>query len=261
MKWQLHNYTNDPRVFSPRAIHGTIPVFVAPTGTYPEFISEAGESSKYSPHVRVSITVATIAATNKITSVSITAVGSPKNGYEQSLPIIRGRSLQEEPSVDEINAVIDGLSSDISNAISVCKKIDEIFDDARQRIEEAEEFAPACITREGYESACSNMGVDTIPDEKIIDSHWLKYGNFTFPSYSPEKIIRMRLAGRRLLALEAEAEADNAKYAVPNEPSSPHPAEAIMTGMTGQIWQPCPYCGREPIYMPLNICQYCWPKQ
>lgn len=28
---------------------------------------------------------------------------------------------------------------------------------------------------------------------------------------------------------------------------------------TGQLWEPC-HCGREPIYMPLMLCDRCWPK-
>ncbi len=29
---------------------------------------------------------------------------------------------------------------------------------------------------------------------------------------------------------------------------------------TGQLWEECPNCGREPIYMPLHLCDHCWPK-
>jgi ribosomal protein S27AE len=28
---------------------------------------------------------------------------------------------------------------------------------------------------------------------------------------------------------------------------------------TGQLWEECPKCGREPIYMPLHLCDHCWP--
>ena len=28
---------------------------------------------------------------------------------------------------------------------------------------------------------------------------------------------------------------------------------------TGQLWEEC-RCGREPIYMPLMLCDRCWPK-
>lgn len=28
---------------------------------------------------------------------------------------------------------------------------------------------------------------------------------------------------------------------------------------TGQLWEECPQCGREPVYMPLHLCDECWP--
>ena len=28
---------------------------------------------------------------------------------------------------------------------------------------------------------------------------------------------------------------------------------------TGQLWEPCPRCGNEPVYMPLQLCDQCWP--
>lgn len=29
---------------------------------------------------------------------------------------------------------------------------------------------------------------------------------------------------------------------------------------TGQLWEPCEKCGRKPSYMPLHLCDKCWPK-
>ena len=29
---------------------------------------------------------------------------------------------------------------------------------------------------------------------------------------------------------------------------------------TGQLWEPCPRCGKDPIYLPLELCADCWPK-
>ena len=28
----------------------------------------------------------------------------------------------------------------------------------------------------------------------------------------------------------------------------------------GKIWEECPNCGFEPIYLPLSLCERCWPK-
>lgn len=37
------------------------------------------------------------------------------------------------------------------------------------------------------------------------------------------------------------------------------PATPPYTPMTGQLWEPCPRCGAEPVYMPLHLCESCWP--
>jgi len=29
---------------------------------------------------------------------------------------------------------------------------------------------------------------------------------------------------------------------------------------TGQIWENCERCGKDPVYMPLMICDSCWPE-
>jgi hypothetical protein len=39
------------------------------------------------------------------------------------------------------------------------------------------------------------------------------------------------------------------KHAFPSEPP----------GATGQLWEECECCGREPIYMPHMVCVACWP--
>lgn len=31
--------------------------------------------------------------------------------------------------------------------------------------------------------------------------------------------------------------------------------------MGGQLWEECDGCGHEPIYMPLMLCEMCWPKK
>ena len=43
-------------------------------------------------------------------------------------------------------------------------------------------------------------------------------------------------------------------------PDGNHPQAAAGPRKTGQLWEECPQCGREPIYMPLHLCDHCWPK-
>lgn len=38
------------------------------------------------------------------------------------------------------------------------------------------------------------------------------------------------------------------------------PEKTEITEMGGQLWERCEKCGREPVYMPLHLCEHCWPK-
>ena len=40
------------------------------------------------------------------------------------------------------------------------------------------------------------------------------------------------------------------------------PEKSVSAGpkKTGQLWEPCPLCGQEPVYMPLDLCAHCWPE-
>ena len=43
------------------------------------------------------------------------------------------------------------------------------------------------------------------------------------------------------------------------KPKPPLPQAYVP--MTGQLWEACPRCGREPVYMPLHLCEKCWPEK
>lgn len=40
----------------------------------------------------------------------------------------------------------------------------------------------------------------------------------------------------------------------------PKPAAPAYTAKQGQLWEPCERCGAEPVYLPLHLCDKCWPK-
>lgn len=42
-------------------------------------------------------------------------------------------------------------------------------------------------------------------------------------------------------------------------PVPPPPADTAVK-KEGQLWEECERCGREPCYMPLHLCDRCWPK-
>jgi hypothetical protein len=47
------------------------------------------------------------------------------------------------------------------------------------------------------------------------------------------------------------------KNAAPKKPAPV--AEFTLPTKQGQLWEGCRKCGREPVYMPLHLCDKCWP--
>lgn len=45
-----------------------------------------------------------------------------------------------------------------------------------------------------------------------------------------------------------------------NKAPAPVAGGAYIPKKEGQVWEPCERCGREPAYMPLHLCDKCWPK-
>lgn len=105
------------------------------------------------------------------------------------------------------------------------------------------------LGRDDYESACRELGAEAMADAEISRSYGVKHGVFTTASYPAKEVAKMTLAALRWRAIEAELEAR-----VSSEPNSPRPV-----AMQGQIWDQCESCGAEPSYLPLHLCEKCWP--
>lgn len=43
-------------------------------------------------------------------------------------------------------------------------------------------------------------------------------------------------------------------------PRPRRPARRFPPEKEGQLWEECPHCGREPVWMPLMVCDRCWPE-
>ena len=57
------------------------------------------------------------------------------------------------------------------------------------------------LSREAYVAACEKLRVEPLTDAEV-DSYGVRYGAFTHPHYTVGKIQQMRLAKRRLKALD-----------------------------------------------------------
>ena len=107
------------------------------------------------------------------------------------------------------------------------------------------------LSRNDYLRECKRFRVQALSDDEC-DSYGVKYGNFYGFGYPTKTCVEMALAYRRLKAIEACRE-EARKL-------SPTPAQPWPPAQTGQLWEPCENCGREPVYMPLHVCDECWPK-
>jgi len=106
---------------------------------------------------------------------------------------------------------------------------------------------PNVLTRTDYENVCQKLNAPLMTDADC-GNYGVQFGDFGPWEYTAEYCVKMALAKRRLREIEA------AKIA-PEPISRPYPPKK-----TGQLWEECPHCGSEPVYMPLNLCGACWPK-
>jgi hypothetical protein len=102
----------------------------------------------------------------------------------------------------------------------------------------------APLTREAYEAECARLGVECFPDQEspetrvAVDSYGVRWGDFSGFPYTSHDRVRMRLAARRLQALDQEKEA---RRQVEEPPSLP----LLPWGVRGIRYDEyCSGCGR-----------------
>jgi len=113
------------------------------------------------------------------------------------------------------------------------------------------------LSRVEYEMLCAEYGVTPNADKDLFPSYGLKYGDFGMSHY--HTLTENRQAGiegtihqRRSWGIEREKKDE--KTGVSVQPPTPEVKK------TGQLWEPCPKCGKEPVYMPLHLCKDCLLK-
>lgn len=147
------------------------------------------------------------------------------------------------PRVEELGPYLEEAKRHLD--LEAFRQIPASYQAAYDRIVQSEPYRGA-LSRAEYESACQALGVACDPDDRC--SEW---GEFGYPAYAPDEVVRHRLNQWRALGIRKEANA--------RAQAAPLPPEAIPEP-NGQLWEPCEQCGKEPIYMPLHVCQDCWPK-
>jgi hypothetical protein len=136
----------------------------------------------------------------------------------------------------------------IEKAIEELEKLPFYYDQYYKKLEELHKYEKF-INREDYENACRQHTVDILTDEEC-NSYGVKFGYFSFPEYSVDYCVKMRLAYLRFLAIE-----DMRKQ------KQKHSKNRIsIIEKQGQLWEQCEHCKKEPVYLPLNLCDDCWPN-
>lgn len=222
-----------------------IPVIVHSAGRYPELVNEHGESTRDVAHfvIRYSASHNQQGDVRTTTYRSIEVIGKTRSdtGASQQLTLWH----RDLPNTNDIAPYIEEAKQHLD--IDRLHDIPRRYAVAQARIDAAHSY-PYELARDAYEAACKAEGVDILPDEQCRGE-----GHFTFPHYSADIVLARLLADSRWRGKLKEAEADKPQAA-------PSQTDPEIPAPNGQLWEPCEYCGKEPIYMPLHICLDCWPK-
>lgn len=92
---------------------------------------------------------------------------------------------------------------------------------------------PEALDRTSYEQHSREFGLSPASDHALTNEVWAQ-----LPS-APAHGVEQTLAKARIEGMRRE--------------SSSRPVKP-----SGQLWEPCPRCGKEPIYMPKHVCLDCW---
>lgn len=226
-----------------------VPVLLARTGRYPQAVADDGRSTKDIPHVLISVGGGSINGVQYFNEVTVRAVGTWHNGRRRELLVFSDVSYDGTRQDATADRWIELGVSKIADAVAVLASMDGQYEAAAAIMARAGKYE-APMSRGEYEAACGACDVEALSDADCL-SYGVKYGDFSFPEYPAEHVAKMHLARRRMQQLESEREAA--------EPARPVQPDAKPVQM-GQLWEACERCGAEPVYMPLHLCDRCWPK-
>jgi ribosomal protein S14 len=221
--------------------HRGHPVIIHRGGKYPS-ATDGDITTREHPYIAISMY-----GTTEAWQVIVVAYGVYVNGQRRRLTV-----WDEKAAAASYDRLLDSALLHLDEAAEKLSEIDHIYDVAEHRIADGQKYKEHFMSRVEYEAACTASNVSAISD-KDCQSYGVRYGDFRYPQYDPDYIVKMHLAYLRMCALD-EAEEQAKKKAE----SEHQPAQSPRK--MGQLWEPCEVCGREPAYMPLMLCDRCWPK-
>lgn len=237
--------------------HQGIPVIIRRAGTYCE-ATKGTHCTSTEPHVVITVGWGT---TNGVVhygdcDVSVFGARSSVRDHRKAMTVKKMQFAHTSQAAEPDQSILVGMSY-LDEAVATLHALDAAFAAAEARLDFLD-GVPATLERSEYERICLEHGVQTRSDE-ACDSYGVRYGVFAFPEYGAEHVAEMSMASRRLRGIEAEqaaAKAAQVPVAVAGAAVAP-----TQTRRSGQLWEPCERCGREPVYMPLHLCDRCWPTQ
>lgn len=246
--WQVRDDSHADGCLSVFGADDEVPVVVARAGRYPQAVSPDGKTTAAVPHVLISIYHGYDGGSHYFNGVVVDAVGELAGGRRRAIRVYSDVDHGGARSTSAPDAWVEAGLAWVEAARRELAGMDERYAAAEQVVGRARAYARP-LSRGEYEAACATCAVAPLSDDECM-GYGVRYGDFSFPEYSAEYVLTMRLARLRQQRLDAERDA-------------PMPAPAPPTtvpGKSGQLWEPCERCGRELVYMPLHLCGTCWPR-
>ena len=155
--------------------------------------------------------------------------------------VIQPKSLSPDILVNLAKTQLDDAARTLIN-------MKELLRAAKERVKTARAFPTIFHSREEYENACKTLGAQIFSDD-LCQSYRIQFGEFKFPDFSGDHCLTLKLARRRLRGiLEARNKGGiQTPFTIPNQ------------GV--QQWEPCKICSEEPRFLPLMLCEQCWPRK
>lgn len=241
-QWSLTN-PNKQKLYFDWFLYHDILVKVHTAGQYPILIRKDGTFDNEVPHLEVILGHFTENKKEYYTDVTV-RIYSPKKNYQSVVMTVWKSGTQPKSISPDI--LVNLAKMQFSIAVDLLKNIKNQFKQAKARVKEARAFPTIFKTRAEYKSACNQVDVEALSDE-ICRSYGVQYGVYKFPDYSGEHCLTMKLARRRLRGIIAD------------DKSNGFPPHDIPRQQK-EVWEHCKICGREPTYLPLHLCEHCWPK-
>lgn len=152
------------------------------------------------------------------------------------------KTLLPEIIETQLAGKLADISKQVNNFTRYCQEIDE----------NANKLQKVVInSRSDYEAACKEFGIAALTDDDILKKKYaMEFGEFYRSEYSIADFSRAILDQKYYTStLKQEANKEAAQEQATQSPRK-----------TGQLWEPCEQCGQEPSYMPLHLCDSCWPE-